>query len=57
MAYSYTQRYDRQFLAGLDREGLRRALRLLRREAARPMEANYAAAQYFRLATTAAGPL
>lgn len=38
--------YDRSFLARLDRAGLRRALRLLRRQDARPGEVNPAAAQY-----------
>lgn len=46
--------YDRAFLAGLDRAGLRRALWLLRRQDARPFEVSPAAAQYgvARLATT-----
>lgn len=39
------------FLAGLDRQGLRRALWLLRRQRARPTEPNPAAAQYDRLAS------
>jgi hypothetical protein len=43
--------YDREFLAGLDRSGLRRALWLLRRQDARPAEVNPAAAQYDNLAT------
>lgn len=46
-----TYPYDRKFLAGLDRAGLRRALWLLRRQDARPDEINPAAAQYDRLAT------
>jgi uncharacterized protein (DUF3084 family) len=44
-------KFDRQFLASLDRKGLRRALWLLRRQDARPNEVNPAAAQYDRLAT------
>ena len=44
-------RYDRGFLASLDRPGLRRALRLLRRQDARPAEINPAAAQYDSHAT------
>ena len=43
--------YDRDFLAGLDRSELRRALLLTRRQAARPYEVNPAAAQYDGLAT------
>jgi len=45
--------YDRDFLAKLDRSGLRRALWFMRRQAARPHEVNPAAAQYDRLATPA----
>jgi len=48
------RRYDRAFLAGLDRRALRRALWFLRRQDARPMELNPAAAQYDGLATPAA---
>lgn len=44
--------FNRKFLAGLDRRGLRRALWLLRRQDARPREVNPAAAQYDQLATT-----
>lgn len=47
-------RYDKSFLASLDRSGLRRALWLLRRQDARPYEANPAAAQYDGLATSGA---
>ena len=43
--------FDRQFLANLDRAGLRRALWLLRSQDSRPTEPNPAAAQYDRLAT------
>lgn len=43
--------FDREFLASLDRRGLRRALWLLRRQDARPSEPNPAAAQYDGLAT------
>lgn len=43
--------FDRAFLAGLDRAGLRRALWFTRRQDARPSEANPAAAQYDGLAT------
>lgn len=43
--------YDREFLAKLDRAGLRRALWLMRRQDARPWEINPAAAQYDGLAT------
>jgi hypothetical protein len=43
--------YDRKFLAGLDRVGLRRALWLLRRQDARPHEVNAPAAQYDGLGT------
>lgn len=43
--------HDRAFLASLDRGELRRALRLLRRQDARPNEINPAAAQYDGLAT------
>lgn len=43
--------FDREFLAGLDRAGLRRALWYTRRQDARPHEANPAAAQYDGLAT------
>lgn len=54
-AEEYTMRkigdYDRGFLAGLDRLGLRRALWCLRRQDARPHEINPAAAQYDGLAT------
>lgn len=39
------------FLSALDRSALRRALRLLRRQDARPYEINPAAAQYDSLAT------
>lgn len=46
-------RFDRVFLAGLDRSELRRALRLVRRQDARPDEVNPAAAQYDGLATAA----
>lgn len=45
---------DRQFLNGLGRADLRRALWLLRRQDARPHEVNPAAAQYDRLVTTGA---
>jgi hypothetical protein len=50
-----TRGYDPRFLASLDRAGLRRALWLLRRQAARPHEHNPAAAQYshYGLATAA----
>jgi hypothetical protein len=48
-----TQRFDRDFLAALDRKGLRRALWYTRRQDARPWEPNPAAAQYDRLATPA----
>lgn len=41
-----TGTYDRTFLGRLDRDGLRRALWLLRRQDARPGEVNPAAAQY-----------
>lgn len=41
-----TGTYDRAFLGRLDRDGLRRALWLLRRQDARPGEVNPAAAQY-----------
>ena len=43
--------YDRAFLAGCDRQDLRRVLRLMRRQDARPGESNPAAAQYDGLAT------
>lgn len=43
--------FNREFLAALDRQGLRRALWLLRRERSRPHEINPAAAQYDGLAT------
>lgn len=43
--------FEPAFLAALDRSDLRRALRLLRRQAARPHELNPAAAQYDGLAT------
>jgi hypothetical protein len=43
--------FDRNFLASLDRAGLRRALWLLRRQDNRPREVNHAAAQYDGLAT------
>jgi hypothetical protein len=43
--------YDRAFLQRLARGDLRRALRLLRRQKARPHELNPAAAQYDGLAT------
>jgi hypothetical protein len=46
--------YKPDFLAKLDRTGLRRALWLLRRQDARPAEINPAAAQYDELATAAA---
>lgn len=46
-------KYDRIFLARLDRANLRRALWLMRRQAARPREVNTAAAQYDGIATTA----
>ena len=46
--------FNREFLAGLDRKGLRRALSLLRRQDARPHESNPAAAQYDGLATASA---
>ena len=42
-----------EILASLDRTSLRRALWLLRRQAARPHEANPAAAQYDLVAITA----
>lgn len=45
--------YKRDFLAALDRSGLRRALWLTRRQDARPNEINPAAAQYDGLATPA----
>jgi len=45
--------FKRSFLAALDRAQLRRALRLLRRQDARPREINPAAAQYDCLATSA----
>lgn len=41
----------REFLARLDRPGLRRALWFTRRSEARPHEVNPAAAQYWSLAT------
>lgn len=47
------KRYDKVFLAGLERNGLRRALWLTRRQDARPNEINPAAAQYDGLATAA----
>lgn len=47
-------RYDKTFLASLDRRMLRRALWLLRRQDARPSEVNPPAAQYDRLATAGA---
>lgn len=47
-------RFDRAFIARLDRADLRRALWLLRRQDARPEESNPAAAQYDGLATTGA---
>ena len=43
--------YKRDFLARLNRAGLRRALWYTRRQAARPAEINPAAAQYDGLAT------
>ncbi len=43
--------YKPAFLASFDRSTLRRALWLLRRQAARPHEINPAAAQYDALAT------
>jgi len=43
--------FDRDFLAGLDRPDLRRALWFTRRQDARPDERNPAAAQYDGLAT------
>jgi hypothetical protein len=43
--------HDRKFLQRLDRHGLIRALRLLRRQDARPRESNPEAAQYDGLAT------
>lgn len=42
---------NKDFLSRLDRSGLRRALWLMRRQAARPHEVNPAAAQYDGLAT------
>lgn len=48
---AYIGDYDREFLASLDRKGLRRALWLMRRQDARPWESNPAAAQYDGLAT------
>lgn len=45
--------YRSDFLAALDRAGLRRALWLLRRQDAHPFEINPAAAQYDNLATPA----
>lgn len=45
--------YKPDFLARLDRAGLRRALWLLRRQDARPYEINPAAAQFDELATAA----
>ena len=47
-------KYDRAFLAKLDRSNLRRALWLMRRQDARPREVNPAAAQYDGLATASA---
>ncbi len=47
-------RFDRPFLASLSRLSLRRALRFLRRQDARPYEVNPAAAQYDGLATSSA---
>lgn len=44
--------FKRDFLAALDRQGLRRALWLLRRQDVRPWEVNAAAAQYDDLATS-----
>lgn len=44
-------KYSRVFLGQLNREDLRRALRLMRRQDARPREINAAAAQYDGLAT------
>ncbi len=44
-------KYDRVFLSRLDRAGLHRALWLMRRQNARPCEANPVAAQYDGLAT------
>lgn len=44
--------FNPEFLAGLDRAGLRRALQLLRRQDTHPGESNPAAAQYEGLATT-----
>lgn len=46
------QRFDREFLAKLSREALRRALWYTRRQDARPNELNPAAAQYDGLATS-----
>lgn len=43
--------FDRTFLANLDKQGLRRALWLTRRQVARPYELNPAANQYIGLAT------
>jgi hypothetical protein len=44
--------FNRNFISKLDRAGLRRALRFLRRQDARPHELNPAAAQYDCIATT-----
>lgn len=46
-------RRSRAFLDGCSHEGLRRALRLLRRQASHPGEINPAAAQYDGIATVA----
>lgn len=51
MSFFNIGKYDRAFLARLDRSGLRRALWYLRRQDARPYEPNPAAAQYDGLAT------
>ena len=45
--------HNAQFLASLDRTGLRQALWFVRRQNARPHELNQAAAQYDNLATPA----
>lgn len=44
-------KFDKSFLARIDRAGLERALQLLRQQKAHPSESNPAAAQYDGLAT------